>query len=68
MPKPNKSQSFQFQKDEEKPLSFKDKWLPKIKYYSYVLFVFCVWLFIVGCVYLTVDQASQNIKPVEDVP
>ena len=68
MPKPNKTQSFQFQKEEEKPLSFKEKWLPKIKYYSYVLFVVCVWLFIVGSLYWTLDQARQNIKLVEDVP
>ena len=68
MPKPNKTQAFQFQKEEEKPLSFKEKWLPKIKFYSFVLFVFCVWLFIIGCVYLTIDQASHYIKFVEDVP
>ena len=54
--------------DEEKPPSFKEIWLPRIKYYAYVLFVFCIWLFIIGCVYLTLDQASQYIKFVEDVP
>ena len=68
MPKPNKTQSFQFQQEEEKPPSFKEIWLPRIKYYAYVLFVFCIWLFIIGCVYLTLDQASQYIKFVEDVP
>ena len=68
MPKPNKTQAFQFQKEEEPPLSFKEKWLPKIKLYAYVLFVFCLWLFIIGCVYLTLDQASQYIKFVDDVP
>ena len=68
MPKPNKTQSFQFQKEEEIPLTFKEKWLPKIKYFSYISFVFFVWLIVAGCVYWTLDHVGQSIKLVEDVP
>ena len=68
MPKPNKTPSFQFQKDEEIPLSFKEKWLPKVKYYSSVLFVISIWLVMMGCVYFAFDLAKTYIKLVDDVP
>ena len=68
MPKPSKTPSFQFQKDEEIPLSFKEKWLPKVKYYSSVLFVISIWLVMMGCVYFAFDLARTHIKLVDDVP
>ena len=68
MPKTNQIHQFQFQQDIEQPISFKEKWLPKIKYYLYVVGVFFVWLSIVGIAYWTFNQARRRIKLVEDVP
>ena len=68
MPKPNQNAQFQFQQEVEQPPSFKEKWLPRIRYVGYVALVLCVWLTIIGFVYWTFDQAGRHIKLVEDAP
>ena len=70
MPKANNSSNqFQFNKEaEEPPISFKEKWTPKIRYALYVIVVFSIWLTIIGVVYWTYDQARKHIKLVDDVP